>query len=225
MIKITHLNTKNIFIMGNTTMIDWQEEIGLTEITVAKDSKLHYFLIQGLDNYQERDITFSLHENSSAEIYGLSLGSGNKELILNLTVDHTMASSKSNTVIKGLFTDHSKGVLNGMIKIRKEAKLAEAKLSERILLTSKKAIAEAIPNLEIKNDEVIASHAATVSSISEEEIFYLQTRGIALKEAYINIINAFLKSQFNLLPQGIERDKLESSLDKRLQSFKYESIS
>ena len=63
-----------------------------------------------------------------------------------------------------------------------------------------------------------------MSSISTEELFYLQTRGMSLEDSYINIINGFIKSQIASLPEGIERDKLDSSIDKCLQSLKYEPI-
>jgi len=60
-------------------------------------------------------------------------------------------------------------------------------------LLNEGARADAIPNLEIQTDEVKCSHAATVSSIPEEQLFYLQSRGLNLQTAQDLIVSGFLK--------------------------------
>ncbi len=82
--------------------------------------------------------------------------------------------------------------LSGIIKIKKKANLAEAFLRQKVLLVGENSRAEARPELEIETDEVKASHAASVGRVSEEEIFYLTSRGFSRSEAIDLIIKAFL---------------------------------
>jgi Fe-S cluster assembly protein SufD len=76
--------------------------------------------------------------------------------------------------------------------IEKNAQQTKSFLRENVLLLSPNAKAEAIPNLEIEANDVKCSHAATISNISDEEVFYLMSRGISRKEAEELIVEGFL---------------------------------
>ena len=80
-----------------------------------------------------------------------------------------------------------------MVKIGKEARNTDSFLEMRVLLLDKKSSAVAEPKLEIENNDVKASHAATVGKIDEDQLFYLSSRGVDLDEANKLIINGFLK--------------------------------
>jgi len=85
----------------------------------------------------------------------------------------------------------------GRIIIDPECGNSNSLLTERILLLSDTASADAIPELEILTDDVKCSHAASVSRIPEEHIFYLMSRGISRKEAEEMVIEGFLESSSN----------------------------
>jgi len=95
-------------------------------------------------------------------------------------------------VVKAVVMENGFLDLSGIIKIKKKANLAEAFLRQKVLLVGKNSRAEARPELEIETDEVKASHAASVGRVSEEEIFYLMTRGFNRNEALDLIIKSFL---------------------------------
>jgi Fe-S cluster assembly scaffold protein SufB len=63
----------------------------------------------------------------------------------------------------------------------------------RILLLDKQSSAVAEPKLEIENNDVKASHAATVGKIDEDQLFYLESRGVNINEAKKLIVEGFLK--------------------------------
>ena len=67
-------------------------------------------------------------------------------------------------------------------------------LTEKILLLSDEARAEAVPDLEIESDDVKCSHAATISKIPEEQLFYLMSRGLSKFEGESMIVEGFLES-------------------------------
>lgn len=111
----------------------------------------------------------------------------------DIEIIHAAPHTKSRTNIKGVVDGDGQAFINGEVKVFPEAVGTEAFLEERILLVSPRARAEAVPNLEIETDDVKCSHAATVGKIDEEELFYLQSRGIPVNQAKNMIIDGFLR--------------------------------
>jgi Fe-S cluster assembly protein SufD len=76
------------------------------------------------------------------------------------------------------------------------------------LLLSSKARVDTKPQLEITADNVKCAHGATVSQLEDDEIFYLQSRGIGETEARKLLVNAFATEVINLIPLAPLREKL-----------------
>ncbi len=110
----------------------------------------------------------------------------------DIEIIHAAPNTSSKTDIKGVVDGSAQAFVFGTIKVLPEAKGTEAFLEERILLVSPNAKAEAVPNLEIETDQVHCSHAAAVGKIDEEQIFYLESRGVSPKSAKEMIISGFL---------------------------------
>lgn len=131
------------------------------------------------------------------EIVGRFRLSGDQVRRWDIEITHAAPNTVSKTNIKGVVDGSARALVNGIIKVLPAATGTEAFLEERILLISENAKAEATPNLEIETDDVHCSHAATVGKIDEEEIFYLQSRGIDPEQAKDMIAEGFLKSKIN----------------------------
>lgn len=117
-----------------------------------------------------------------------------KEIIeLNLRVIHKAPHTHAETLLRGVAWDQSSLRIHGTIIIEKGAQQTNSFLKENILLMSPTARAEAIPNLEIEANDVKCSHAATVSKIPEEHLFYLMSRGLTKKQSEKLIVEGFLK--------------------------------
>jgi len=101
-------------------------------------------------------------------------------------------NTKGDILVKAVVMENAYLKLKGMIRIEKKAELVEAFLRQSVLLVGENSRAEAIPELEIESNEVKASHAATVGRIDEEQLFYLQSRGLTREEAQDLIIKVFL---------------------------------
>lgn len=127
------------------------------------------------------------------EIVGRFRLSGEEMGRWDIEIIHAAPNTSSKTDVKGVVDGSGRATVNGIIRVLPSAAGTEAFLEERILLVSENAKAEATPNLEIETDEVHCSHAATVGKIDEEEIFYLQSRGIKLELAKKMISEGFLK--------------------------------
>lgn len=117
---------------------------------------------------------------------------GNEQLTINLAVIHAAQQTRATVSLKASLDDRSRAVIKGKIVVNPEAEQTESFLEERVLLLSSDATAEAVPDLEILNNEVKCSHAATVGRIDEEQIFYLNSRGIETNKAKQMIAEGFL---------------------------------
>lgn len=111
---------------------------------------------------------------------------------LNLTIIHAAPHTRSSTSLKAVVDDTAIIRLKGTIIVTKDGQQTNAFLEERILLLSQKAKADAIPNLEIEANDVKCSHAAAIGKINEEQVFYLQSKGIPYKQAQTLIAKGFL---------------------------------
>ncbi|KKS92740.1 MAG: SufBD protein [Candidatus Collierbacteria bacterium GW2011_GWB1_44_6] len=112
---------------------------------------------------------------------------------VRVVADHKAPNTFGRVVIKGVAANGAHVSIDGMVKIGKEARNTDSFLEMRVLLLDKKSSAVAEPKLEIENNDVKASHAATVGKIDEDQLFYLSSRGVDLDEANKLIINGFLK--------------------------------
>ena len=135
----------------------------------------------------------------------------------DISIEHVKPQSQSFVSLKGVFTGTGRGTMNGTIHIHKDAQGSNARLEERVLLLSSESSAKTIPNLEIEANDVKASHAATVSRVSEDEIFYLQTRGMTCQQSISALVSAFLMSQIKHLPD----QKLRGRIKKRIWNLEY----
>ncbi len=132
------------------------------------------------------------HPKARLYVFGLYEGAKNEKLKLSTTQKHTVPGAKSTILIKGIFRDRSSFNFDGIIKLDPKAQKTEAFLENRNLLLSDKARVTTEPALEIYPDNVICTHAATVSQIDPEHVHYLQTRGIDPQEARKVLTQGFI---------------------------------
>lgn len=136
-------------------------------------------------------------EGQELEIVGRFRLSNSEVCRWDIEIIHAAPNTSSKTDIKGVVDGSAQAFVNGTIRVLPAAKNTEAFLEERILLVSENAKAEAVPNLEIETDQVHCSHAATVGKIDEEELFYLESRGLREKQAKEMIVEGFLRPNNN----------------------------
>jgi Fe-S cluster assembly protein SufD len=129
---------------------------------------------------------------STTENNGVFIGKNKEHLDATTNVHHKAENTTNNMEVKGIMKDSSSAIYRGLIKIFKEGRGTNSYLSNHVLKLSERAIANSIPALEIDNNEVKASHGATVGQIDEEQLFYLRSRGLSQEEAEHLIVNGFL---------------------------------
>lgn len=131
-------------------------------------------------------------EGAEVEIGGQFLAAGTETTEVKVVIHHKAANTLANTTLKGVGRDKAKVSFTGRIIIDPDCGNSNSFLTERILLLSDEAKAEAIPDLEILTDDVKCSHAASISRIPETQLFYLMSRGISKSEAEELIVEGFL---------------------------------
>lgn len=131
-------------------------------------------------------------EGDDVRIVGAFQTHGKELVELNLKIVHKVPHTSAQTQIRGVAWDSSTLKLWGTIVIEKKAQQTNSFLKENVLLMSPTARAEAVPNLEIEANDVKCSHAATISNIPDEHLFYLMSRGITKADAERLIVEGFL---------------------------------
>ena len=181
-------------------MLHNREELQQT-ISVPKNETLDYFFIFFAENECiERKVVFSLADGAEVHARGVIIGSGESEVTLTTEVHHQGKQTRGYMTIKGVFADRARAHVTGWIKIPENGNNADAFLEQRFLLLSKNARAKAEPMLEILANDVKASHAATVSRIDDEQLFYLASRGIDTVEGRRLLTAAFINEILSTIP-------------------------
>jgi len=121
-------------------------------------------------------------------------GKGKDEIDLDLSSVHSAPSTRGKITVKGVLQDEARARIKGLIKIKKGAPGSRDFLEERTILLGKESTVETVPDLEIEENDVSASHAASTARVGEEELFYLKSRGIGEKEARRLMVEGFLAS-------------------------------
>jgi Fe-S cluster assembly protein SufD len=131
--------------------------------------------------------------------------------------DHIAPHCTSDLLYKGALRDSSRVVYSGLIRVAPGANGTDAYQTNRNVVLSDEAKADSIPNLEIENNDVRCSHAASVGPVDEDEIFYLQTRGISREEAERLIVTGFFQEVLDRVPLEEVRSGLESAIEAELR--------
>ncbi|MBI2583836.1 MAG: Fe-S cluster assembly protein SufD [Candidatus Aenigmarchaeota archaeon] len=152
-----------------------------------------------------------MHGNgSSTQDFEAVFGSSSQRFDITSNLTHIGKATSGRVMAKGIFKDSSKGLFKGMISIMEKAKGASAYLAEHAILLSKDARCDAIPGLEIKTNDVKATHSASVAQVSEEQLFYLMSRGFTENEAKRLIVLGFFEPLIRLMPLNEIKIRIKS---------------
>lgn len=118
--------------------------------------------------------------------------SGEQNLDITMNVTHKAPETKSRTNVRGVLSGSAKSVFHGNIRVERNAAKSDSHLMHKVLAFDS-AKAYAIPSLEIKNNDVKSSHGFSLSQLSEQDLFYIMSRGISQDEAKKLAIKGFLE--------------------------------
>ena len=185
------------------------------------DSTLYFgsFSVGGSLIENDYEIDFDA-PHSEAHLGGVYITSGTERFSTNVNVNHNHGDTLSNQLFKGILSGSSVARFQGRITVLKDAQKTKAYQANNNLLISPDARAYTRPHLVINADDVQCSHGATVGSLSQDELFYMRSRGISLQEAQLLQQQAFVHEVTDRLltaeSQEIILPLLEDALRNRL---------
>lgn len=151
-------------------------------------------------------------DNSIGEFYSVAVTNNMQQADTGTKMIHLGKNTRSTIVSKGISAGRSNNSYRGLVKIGKKAEGARNFSQCDSLLLGDKCGAHTFPYLEINNPTAQVEHEATTSKIGEDQIFYLNQRGISTEDAVSLIVNGYCKEVFKELPMefAVEAQKLLS---------------
>jgi len=140
-------------------------------------------------------------EGARAKLLGLFFGDGDQRFYYDTRQDHIAPRTESDLLFKAALAGHAAFAWDGVVDVRATASQASANQTSRNLLLSDTASASPTPILEISAFDVLrCSHGATVGPVDDEQLFYLQSRGIPAEEAERMLVDGFFNEVLERVP-------------------------
>jgi Fe-S cluster assembly protein SufD len=130
-------------------------------------------------------------DDTKAALRGVSLLRGREHADTTLDVVHKGLGCEGREEFRHILDQSATGVFQGRIRVQKQAQKTDGKMMSRALLLSDDVVMNNKPELEIFADDVACGHGATCGSLNEDQLFYLQARGIPKLEAEALLLEAF----------------------------------
>lgn len=158
-----------------------------------------------------------LKTDTTAVVNGFSLSGGTQRTDMKTNIHHIAEDTVSRQVQKNMIGGRATGAFRGRIRVEQTAQLTDSEQVSRTILLSDKSRAWAVPSLEIIADDVQCAHGATVSDLSEEELFYLRSRGLSTDIAKNLLMYAFAGDITGAVdPAMVEAVDSDKGLQKRV---------
>ena len=193
--------------------------IGKTSVIQAQDSRYTNIAVQ-IGAALSRHNVETHHQGTQVEtnLYGLALVAGTQLADTHSNIQYNHPHCQSDQLYKAIATDKGRSVFSGRVGVPKLAQQTSAAQLNRNLLLSNKARVDTKPQLEIIADDVKCSHGATVSQLEDDQVFYLQSRGIDRDSAQHLLIEAFAAEILLRLPVASLRESLTATVTQRTES-------
>ncbi len=220
------LNDENIYLADPLTDVLLEENATLHYSKAQKES-LKAYHVGTTRVWQTRDSTF----NGFSLAAGASITRNNLDIVINgegaaaflnglysvykdqhvdnhTSVDHRAPNATSNQLYKGVLNDAARAVFNGKIFVQSIAQQTNSYQLNKNLLLGKECRVDTKPQLEIFADDVKCTHGATIGQFNEDEIFYLQARGVPRKIATRLLTQGFVDDVLNRLTRDSVREQV-----------------
>ena len=149
-------------------------------------------------------------DNSVGEFYSVAVTNNFQQADTGTKMIHLGKNTRSTIISKGISAGKSQNTYRGLVKVGKNAENSRNFSQCDSMLIGDRCGAHTFPYIEVDNKSGIVEHVATTSKVGEDQIFYLNQRGISTEDAVNMIVNGFCKEVFNELPMefAVEAQKL-----------------
>ena len=185
-------------------------------IQVEKDANLHVisgFLSQNL----KADLKVNLNgENARAMVNAIVVSNDQQQQTVDVHMTHYAPRSYGDMYNVGISNGYGRVTLNGIEKIEKGMKQANAFQTLKGIILSDFSMVDVNPILLIDEYDVKAGHGATVGKIEEQQLYYLQSRGLSKIDAEKLIIKGYIKPILDEINDQVLVDRLETTIYERI---------
>lgn len=189
-----------------------------TYIRQTSRSRVRHNLIT-LHNGKTRQTTRITLAGEGAECWmdGAVIADKEQHVDNNTLIDHAVPGCQSHQLYKYVLDGSSVGAFAGRILVRKDAQKTFSEETNQNIVATKTARMYTQPMLEIYADDVKCSHGSTVGQLNDKALFYMQQRGIPLKEARLLLQTAFITEVVDSIPLEPLRNRLHYLIEKRFR--------
>ncbi len=204
-------------------VMDWDDDaVHLTHhhAKVGRDARLRHVAVSfGGDLVRMNSSVAYDGPGGEAELLGLYFADAGQHLEHRLFVDHNAPRTRSNVDYKGaLQGEGAHAVWIGDVLIRKVAEGIETYESNRNLVLTDGCQADSVPNLEIETGEIEgAGHASTTGRFDDQQLFYLQARGIPADEARRLVVHGFFADIVRKIGVPAIEERLMETIEAELE--------
>lgn len=169
-----------------------QVHIGTSKATLARDANFESFIFAAGAKLVRQEVEVELNGHGAhTNAHGLFALRADQHADQHVNLLHNAAHTTSEQLFKMVLDDEARGVFTGRLEIAKDAQKVDAAQLNKNLVLSKKAHVDTRPQLLVHADDVKCAHGATVGQLSDEEVFYLQSRGLSQSRAQKILCHAF----------------------------------
>lgn len=185
--------------------------------TSGRDATLRTFTAGLGGSYDRSRIDATAEgQGASTEIRSAYLGTGSQIHDVRTLQDHVGARTTSDLLCKGAVADTSRSVYSGLIRVRRGAVRTDAFQTNHNLVLADGAHADSVPNLDIAENDVRCSHASTVGPVDEDQLYYLESRGIPPSRAQRLVVLGFFEDIVQRSPVTACMDRLRREVGGRI---------
>lgn len=181
---------QHLYIVSGRSKNDVQKNMDIN-LSHNQQEEHIFIILPGADFNLNIDASL-MGEGADISLSGIYLCSGNEKVNIKIQLSHEVRHCTSRQMFKGILCGHSAVNFDGKILVVKDAQQTAAYQENHSIVLSEHAKVDTKPQLEIYADDVKCTHGATVGRLDDEELFYMQSRGITQEDAKILQIISFL---------------------------------
>ncbi len=153
---------------------------------------------------------YLLGERAHGEVLSIAFAGDGQHQDAGAKMIHAAPNTSSRIISKSISKGHGRSTYRGMVKVAKGCPGCRTSVECDALLIGEQARTDTYPTMEIAEDDVRVEHEARVSKLADEQLFYLQSRGLSADKARLMIVNGFIEPFVRELPMeyAVEMNRL-----------------
>jgi Fe-S cluster assembly protein SufD len=204
----------------HATLQDWGRNVyhySNHRARIARDGELQWIQTMLGSRMAKANSYFDLAgPGARAYVNGFMFGDSRQHFHLHTLQRHQVDHTTSDLLIKTCLKQRARSVYQGLIQVSEGAQRTDAYQANRNLLLSDQARADSIPGLEILANDVRCTHGATIGHVDDEQMYYLQSRGLRSAEAQRLIVEGFFAPVLDRIPLESVRDELRQVIQRKI---------